>query len=130
MIERKNCGLSKSINQTMKNKMKFADDTTLTADGIDDVLITKRESGHSLIRYVLFIPEIKCNFLSINFSEWQECKNKIKKTKYPLTNHHYFLYNHKSYYLKVKKSNKFARVSKIWQKWPLLRQVLQSSSIF
>ena len=41
------------INCAMKNKVKFADDTTLVADGINDVLIMRRDDGHSLIKYVL-----------------------------------------------------------------------------
>lgn len=43
------------INRAMKNKVKFADDTTLIADGISDVLIMRIDGEHSLIKYVLFI---------------------------------------------------------------------------
>ncbi|XP_058732918.1 uncharacterized protein LOC131604499 [Vicia villosa] len=53
------------INRATKNKVKFAEDTTLEADGVSDVLIMKRDCGHSLIKDVLFIPGIKCNLLSI-----------------------------------------------------------------
>lgn len=52
-------------NRAMKNKVKFTDDTTLADDGIDDVLIMRRDDGHSLIKYVLYILGIKCNLLSI-----------------------------------------------------------------
>lgn len=48
----------------MKNKVKFMDDTTLVANGICDVLIMRRDGGHSLIIYVLYIKGIKCNLLS------------------------------------------------------------------
>ncbi|XP_058734019.1 uncharacterized protein LOC131605710 [Vicia villosa] len=47
------------IHQAMKNKVKFADDTTFTADGTGDVLIMKRDGGHSLIKDVLQISRIK-----------------------------------------------------------------------
>lgn len=43
--------------------MRFADDTTLAADGVDDVLIMKRDGVHSLIKDVLYIPGIKYNLL-------------------------------------------------------------------
>ncbi|XP_058778273.1 uncharacterized protein LOC131652438 [Vicia villosa] len=46
------------INQATKNKVKFTDDTTLAADGVSDVFIMKRDSGPSLITYVLYIPEL------------------------------------------------------------------------
>lgn len=46
--------------------MKFADDTTLTVEGISDVSIERRDDGHSLITNVLYIPRIKCNLLSIS----------------------------------------------------------------
>ncbi|XP_050915629.1 uncharacterized protein LOC127130704 [Lathyrus oleraceus] len=53
------------INQAAKSKVKFADDTTLSAEGVGYVLIGKRNSGHSRIKDVLYIPGIKCNLLSI-----------------------------------------------------------------
>ena len=51
------------INQATENKVKFADDTTLAADGINDVL--KRDGGHSLIKYVFYVLGIKFKLLSI-----------------------------------------------------------------
>lgn len=54
------------INCTMKKKVKFADDTTLMTDDIDDVLIMRRDDGHSLIKDVLYISGIKCNLISID----------------------------------------------------------------
>ncbi|XP_050877954.1 uncharacterized protein LOC127081781 [Lathyrus oleraceus] len=53
------------INRAMKNKLKFMGDTTLMIDGISDVLIMRRDGGHSLIKYVFYISGIKCNLLSI-----------------------------------------------------------------
>lgn len=54
-----------TTNCDMKNKVKFTNDTTLKDDGINDIFITRRDSGHSLIKDVLYIPGIKCNLLSI-----------------------------------------------------------------
>ncbi|XP_058771127.1 uncharacterized protein LOC131644592 [Vicia villosa] len=53
------------INQVAKNKVKFTDDSTLMAEGVGDVLIEKKDGGHSMIKDVLYIPGIKCNLLSI-----------------------------------------------------------------
>ncbi|XP_050888545.1 uncharacterized protein LOC127093652 [Lathyrus oleraceus] len=53
------------INQAAKSKVKFADDTTLSAEGVGDILIGKRNVGYSRIKDVLYIPRIKCNLLSI-----------------------------------------------------------------
>ncbi|XP_058784891.1 uncharacterized protein LOC131659762 [Vicia villosa] len=53
------------INQVAKNKVKFADDSTLMAEGVGDVLIEKKDGGHSMIKDVLYIPGIKCNLLSV-----------------------------------------------------------------
>ncbi|XP_004496842.1 uncharacterized protein [Cicer arietinum] len=44
------------INQATQSRVKFADDTTLAVDGVGDVLIMRRDGGHSLIKDVLYIP--------------------------------------------------------------------------
>ncbi|XP_073221582.1 uncharacterized protein [Cicer arietinum] len=68
------------INQATRSRVKFTDDTTLAADGVDDVLIMRRDGGHSLIKDVMYIPGIKCNILSIgqllerNYMIWMENK--------------------------------------------------------
>ncbi|XP_058726725.1 uncharacterized protein LOC131628503 [Vicia villosa] len=53
------------INQVAKNKVKFADDSTLMVEGVSDVLIEKKNGGHSMIKDVLYIPGIRCNLLSV-----------------------------------------------------------------
>lgn len=50
----------------MKNKVKFADDTTLAAEGISDVSIKRMDDGYSLINDVLYTPGIKFNILCID----------------------------------------------------------------
>lgn len=54
-----------TINCAMKNKVKFADDTTLAVKGISDVSIKRGDGGHYLIKDVLNIIGIKCNLLCI-----------------------------------------------------------------
>lgn len=54
-----------TFNHAMKNKVKFADDTTLVAEGIGEVSIERRDGRHSLIKNVLYIPEINCILLSL-----------------------------------------------------------------
>ncbi|XP_050897843.1 uncharacterized protein LOC127104720 [Lathyrus oleraceus] len=49
------------INQATRSRVRFADNTTLAADGVGDVLIMRRDGGHSLIKDVLYILGIKCN---------------------------------------------------------------------
>ena len=41
------------INQDMKSRVRFADDTTLATESVADVLIKKKDESHSLIKYVL-----------------------------------------------------------------------------
>lgn len=53
------------IKCAMKNKVQFTDDTTLAVDEISVVLIMRRDDVHSLIKEVLYISGIKCDFLSI-----------------------------------------------------------------
>ncbi|GAU40455.1 hypothetical protein TSUD_141350 [Trifolium subterraneum] len=53
------------INPTTKNKVKFVDYSTLAVEGIVDVSIKRKDGGHALISYVLYIPGMKSNFLSI-----------------------------------------------------------------
>ena len=63
MTSRKYCFVK--INQATKNRVKFADDTTLVVGSVGDVLIMKKDGNNSLIKYMLYIPRIKCNLLSI-----------------------------------------------------------------
>lgn len=49
----------------MKNKMKFSNDNILSAEGIGDIMIMRKDGKQSLISNVLYIPFIKTNMLSI-----------------------------------------------------------------
>lgn len=53
------------LNHSAKSKVKFVDDATLATEGVGDVLIKKKNDGHSMIKGILNIPGIKCNLLSI-----------------------------------------------------------------
>ncbi|XP_058777925.1 uncharacterized protein LOC131652155 [Vicia villosa] len=53
------------INQVIKSRVKFTDDSTLAAVGVGDFLIEEKNGGHYMIKDVLYILGIKCNILSI-----------------------------------------------------------------
>ncbi|XP_050887204.1 uncharacterized protein LOC127092382 [Lathyrus oleraceus] len=55
-----------NINPSSKNKVKFANDNTLFAEGIDDVLIRRKDGKRSVIFNVLYIPIMKSKMLSIS----------------------------------------------------------------
>ena len=58
----------------MKNMVKFANDNTLAAEGIWDVLIMRKDGKKSVIFNVLYIPGMKINLLSI----WQLVEKNYK----------------------------------------------------
>src|SRR3954464_5493216 len=53
-----------NIRPSMKNMVKFANDNTLEAEGIGDVMITRKDVKRSEISNVLYIPGMKSNLLS------------------------------------------------------------------
>src|SRR3954463_9149709 len=54
-----------NIKPSMKKMVKFANDNTLEAEGIGDVMITRKDGKRSVISNVLYIPGMKSNLLSI-----------------------------------------------------------------
>ena len=54
-----------NIKSSMKNMVKFANNNTLAAEGVGDVLIMRKDYKRSVISNVLHIPGMKSNFLSI-----------------------------------------------------------------
>ena len=54
-----------NMNPSTKNTVKFANDNTLAAEGIGDVLIMRKDGKRSVISNVLYIPGMKSNLLSI-----------------------------------------------------------------
>lgn len=54
-----------NLDDTVRSKVKFADDSTLTAAGIGKVLIQRKDGLHSYISDVLYVPGMKSNLLSL-----------------------------------------------------------------
>ena len=54
-----------NIKPSTKNMVKFANDNTLAAEGIGDVMIIRKDGKKSVISNVLYIPGMKSNSLSI-----------------------------------------------------------------
>jgi hypothetical protein len=54
-----------NLNPSMKNMVKFANDNTLAAEGIGDVMIMRKDGKRLVISNVLYILGIKSNLLSI-----------------------------------------------------------------
>lgn len=53
------------LDTTRKTKVPFADDRTLCAEGIGNIVIKMRDGKTTLIENVLYVPDMKCNLLSI-----------------------------------------------------------------
>ena len=49
----------------MKNMVKFANDNSLAAEGIGDVMIMRKDGKRSVVSNLLYIPSMKSNLLSI-----------------------------------------------------------------
>lgn len=54
------------VNQTMKNKVKFVDNSTLAIEGIGDVSIKIKNGENCLITNVLYVLGIKYSLLIIS----------------------------------------------------------------
>ncbi|WJX37101.1 hypothetical protein P8452_24905 [Trifolium repens] len=54
-----------SFNQSHENKVKFANDSTLSVEGSGIVCIRSKDGRQAFINDVLYIPGIKCNLLRI-----------------------------------------------------------------
>jgi hypothetical protein len=53
-----------NFNNSSKTKIRFADNRTITAEGVGNVLITGKKGNQALITGVLCVPEMKTNLLS------------------------------------------------------------------
>ncbi|GAU40628.1 hypothetical protein TSUD_190050 [Trifolium subterraneum] len=54
-----------SLRSTQNSQVRFANNNTMAAKGMSDVSIKRKDGKYSMISNVLYIPGIKCNFLSI-----------------------------------------------------------------
>jgi len=49
----------------VKSKIKFTDNSSITAEGIGKVMIQRKDEQHSFINDVLYVPNMKNNLLSL-----------------------------------------------------------------
>lgn len=54
-----------NLDESVHNKVKFADDSTLSAAGLGRVLIKRKDGSPSFISDVLYVPGMKTNLLSL-----------------------------------------------------------------
>lgn len=53
------------LNPNKKTKIRFADFSTVTSEGIGTVAIKKKDGQMALNQEVLYVPGMKCNLLSL-----------------------------------------------------------------
>lgn len=53
------------LDESKKRKIKLANNSSLQAEGIGDVVIHRSNGGKTMIKDVLYVPEMKCNLLSV-----------------------------------------------------------------
>lgn len=54
-----------NLDTTRRSRIRFVDDRTLCAEGVGNIVIRRRNDNSALIENVLYVPEMKCNLLSI-----------------------------------------------------------------
>ncbi|GAU29060.1 hypothetical protein TSUD_278170 [Trifolium subterraneum] len=54
-----------SLRSTQNSQVRFANNSTMAAKGMSDVSIKRKDGKYSMISNVLYIPGIKCNFVTI-----------------------------------------------------------------
>lgn len=54
-----------SLDDSMKTRVKFADDSFLCADGIGKVMFKKKDGKTSFIAKVMYVPKMTNNLLTI-----------------------------------------------------------------
>jgi len=54
-----------SLDDSSKNKVRFADDSSLTAEGIGKVAFRDTNGKGTVIEEVLYVPGLKTNLLSL-----------------------------------------------------------------
>ncbi|XP_073225660.1 uncharacterized protein [Cicer arietinum] len=62
------------IDTSRRSKIMFADDRTLEAEGVDNMVIKRRNGKTVMIENVLYVPGMKSNLLSI----WQLIQKKFQ----------------------------------------------------
>ncbi|KHN32584.1 hypothetical protein glysoja_045527, partial [Glycine soja] len=54
-----------NIDDKVKSKIKFANNSSVTAEGIRKLMIQRKDGQHSFINDVLYVPNMKNNLLSL-----------------------------------------------------------------
>jgi len=54
-----------NIDDKVKSKIKFANNSSVIAEGIANVMIQRKDGQHSFINDVLYVPNMKNNLLSL-----------------------------------------------------------------
>jgi len=54
-----------NIDDKVKSKIKFADNSSVTAEGIGKVIVQRKDGQHSFINDLLYVPNMKNNLLSL-----------------------------------------------------------------
>lgn len=54
-----------NLDEKVKRKIKFADNSIVTAKGVGKLLIQRKDGRQSFIENVLFVPNMKNNLLSL-----------------------------------------------------------------
>jgi len=54
-----------NIDDKVKRKIKFANNSSITVEGIRKVMIQRKDGQHSFINDVLYVPNMKNNLLSL-----------------------------------------------------------------
>lgn len=53
------------FDSSKKINVKLADNSLLQAEGIGDIVFQRINRGKTMIKYVLYVPGMKCNLLSV-----------------------------------------------------------------
>lgn len=54
-----------SLDESIKSKVKFADDHALVAEEVGKIVVKTKKGGQASITNVLFVPRMKSNLLSL-----------------------------------------------------------------
>jgi hypothetical protein len=54
-----------NLDESLKSKVKFAYDSTILVEGSGNVAIRRRDRKTAFVENVLYVPSMRCNFLSL-----------------------------------------------------------------
>ena len=53
------------LDKSRRRRVRFADGRTITAEGIGNMMVSRKNGKATLIEEVLFVPEMDCNLISL-----------------------------------------------------------------